>query len=320
MPRQADRASPAVVNMRLQRANEHDYSFSELGKLSFTTALRTDLPAGEPFIEYPKPMKTIRHFVAAAAVGLLAASAGAQTAPMPDLTLLRVGDRWEWRQFDNRTRLPEPGVSRVVIEEQGVRQFTVEGMRRALAYPYVGEPSARPWRVWPLEVGKRWPVDMNFERADGSTGNLKMDARVVAHEEVEVPAGKFMAFKIEYDGFVSVGSFHGRMADTFWYAPEARADVKQVRKLGNANFTRELVAYPRLAEQPVAAHGAVAPAVPVASSVPPAAPQAGASPAAAQPAADSRSNRLRELEQLRKEGLITPQEYEEKRKAILATL
>jgi len=260
-------------------------------------------------------MKTIERLAAAASVGLLAASAGAQTAPMPDLTLLNVGDRWEWRQIDNRTKLPEPAFSRVVIEEQGVRQFTMEGMRRTLAYPYVGEPSAKPWRVWPLEVGKRWPVDMNTVRADGATGTLKMDAQVVAYEEVEVPAGRFKAFKIEYDGFVSIAGFHGRMTDIFWYAPEARADVKQIRKVGNTNFTRELVAYPRPGEQPVAAQGAPSPAAPVASTAP-----AAASPAAPQSVPDSRANRLRELEQLRKEGLITSQEYEDKRKAILSTL
>lgn len=262
----------------------------------------------------------MKRLAAAAFIGLLGTTAAAQTAPMPDVMQLKVGEQWEWRQVDNRTRLQEAAITRVVVEEKGERLFFMEGMRRALAYPYIGEPSAKPWRVWPLEVGKRWSTDMDFVRADGAKGKLKMDARVVAHEEVEVPAGRFMAFKIEYDGFVTVGGWHGRMAETYWYAPAARADVKQLRKVGNTDFTRELMTYPRLGEQPVAAQGAAAAAVPT-SSPPAATPTApvAASPAV-QPAADSRMHRLRELEQLRKEGLITPQEYEDKRKAILSTL
>ena len=71
----------------------------------------------------------------------------------------------------------------------------VEGMQRPLDYPYLNEPSATPWRVWPLTVGKQWSVDVDYVRADRTTGNLKQDAGVVAYEEVNVPAGKFMAFK-----------------------------------------------------------------------------------------------------------------------------
>jgi hypothetical protein len=165
---------------------------------------------------------------------------------MPATSEFAVGDRWEWRQFDNRTKLDEPGFSRIVVEEKGVREFVYsDGRRRPLDDPYVGEPAAKPWRVWPLEVGKTWSSDMNFTRFDGVTGNLKQDARVLAYEEVQVPAGRFMAFKIEKDGYIRLANgFTGRMVDTFWYAPDARADVKHVRRVGNTDFTRELVKYP----------------------------------------------------------------------------
>ena len=36
---------------------------------------------------------------------LFASAVGAQSAPMPDVSAFAVGDRWEWRQFDNRTKL-----------------------------------------------------------------------------------------------------------------------------------------------------------------------------------------------------------------------
>ena len=74
------------------------------------------------------------------------------------------------------------------------------------------------------------------------------DAEVVAQEEVSVPAGKFMAFKIEYRGWYrnSRGS-SGKQNDTYWYAPEVKADVKHIRDDGYNMYTRELINYKRAA-------------------------------------------------------------------------
>jgi hypothetical protein len=67
------------------------------------------------------------------------------------------------------------------------------------------------------------------------------------------------------------------------------------------------------------------PPVPVATqarevAVTPVTAPAGAAPAVPTPAESPSVKRLRELQQLRKEGLITEQEYNEKRKAVLSTL
>lgn len=265
-------------------------------------------------------MKHVADWVLLSLLAVFASVPAAQTAPMPDLAQFQVGEQWEWRQFDSRTRLQEAAITRVVVEEKGERRFLMDGKLRALDYPYVGELPAKPWRAWPLEIGKQWSNELNYVRADGVPGVIKSDVRVVAHEEVEVPAGRFMAFRIQHDGFVTVGNWHGRIAETWWYAPAARADVKLLRKVANVDSTRELVTYPRPGDRSVVVQGATA-ATPPSSSA--AAPSPNAPPtaaAAAQPAADSHMRRLRELEQLRKEGLITPQEYEDKRKAILSTL
>ena len=188
----------------------------------------------------------MKRYLFAAAVCLIGSTGFAQTALMPDVNAFAVGDEWVWREIDNRTKLesPSPGRRVVIAEEQGLRKAVVDGVPRPLVYPYVFEPSSKPWRVWPLEVGKQWKTDVDFVPTNGGTGNLRLDARVVAYEEVVVPAGRFMAFKIEYDGFVRTGNFNGRLSDTFWYAPAARADVKHVRAVGNTDFTRELVKYP----------------------------------------------------------------------------
>jgi len=172
-----------------------------------------------------------------------AGAVAAQTTPLPDASRLTPGDTLEWRQVDNRTKLEESRITRTIVETNGVREVVYsDGLRRPVAFIFVGEPSAKPWRIWPLEVGKAWSHDTNWSRGDGVTGNTKQDARVVAYEEVVVPAGKFMAYRIEYDGWVTTSQgFRGRIADVYWFAPDALADVKHSRIVGNANFTRELV-------------------------------------------------------------------------------
>lgn len=255
-----------------------------------------------------------------AITGLFVSTAGAQSAALPDVSTFKVGELWEWRQIDNRTKLEESRTSTSVIEEKGVRAMMVDGIQRSLEFPFVFEPSSKPWRVWPLEVGKQWQIDVDYVRPDRTTGHLKQDARVVSYEEVTVPAGKFMAFKIEHDGYVHISNgFNGRLVDTFWYAPAARADVKHMRRVANQDFTRELVKYPAPSATPgqqlaTPPNLATPPTSSAATPTPPAPPTSLTSPDG------TRVSRLRELEQLRKEGLITQQEYEEKRKAVLSTL
>lgn len=251
---------------------------------------------------------------------LITSAVAAQSGALPDLSAFAVGERWEWRQVDNRSQREEGRRSAVVTDENGVRAMMVDGIQRPLPYLYVLEPSSKPWRVWPLEVGKKWSIDIDYVGSDGTKGNLKQEARVVAYEEVSVPAGKFMAFKIEQDGFVhtsplALQAFNGRIVDTYWYAPVARADAKHIRRVGTQYFTRELVKYPapHVTAQQLSPASAATPAGSNAAVQKP-------GPTTATTSQDSRLNRLRELEQLRKEGLITQHEYEEKRKAILSTL
>jgi hypothetical protein len=174
-------------------------------------------------------------------------SAHAQEAPMPSPDSFRKGDRWEWRQVDTRTQLEEGKRTRTVEEVDGVLKFSENGRHIAVSFPYLGPPGVKkPWRVWPLRVGASWQYDEDWTRPDGVTGNTKADVAVTAYEEVSVPAGKFMAFKIELKGFYrNARGGHGQQKDTFWYAPSAAADVKLMRDDGHNMWTRELTSYTR---------------------------------------------------------------------------
>jgi hypothetical protein len=107
----------------------------------------------------------------------------------------------------------------------------------------------QPWRVWPLAVGRRWKFEGTWARPDGVTGSSEQKVEVTAYEEVTVPAGKFMAFKIEHRGyFKNSNGNSGRQDDTYWYAPEAKMDVKQERKSGRPDWVIELASYTRPAQ------------------------------------------------------------------------
>ena len=184
----------------------------------------------------------------ALAVGLFAGagSAIAQKAEMPAPDSFKAGDKWEWRQVDNRTKLEEGQGTRTVVEVDGIRLFSDGTKNTPISTAFLGDPAPKPWRVWPLELGKKWVADFDWSRPDGVTGNTKQDAEVVAYEEVSTPAGKFMAYKIEYRGFFkNSNGRNGKQNDTYWYAPEVSADVKRVRDAGLNMNTRELTAYKR---------------------------------------------------------------------------
>lgn len=173
-----------------------------------------------------------------------------QKVDMPEPSAFTSGETWEWRQVDIRTKMEERRLTRTVADVDGVLQFTFSGDSNQPIAKYLVhsgyEVSSEPWRSWPLEIGKKWTFKADWKRADGMTGTTKQDVEVLAYEEVTVPAGKFMAYKIEHRGFYNNSrGYNGRQNDTFWYSPEARADVRHDRDDGYNLYTRELLSYPK---------------------------------------------------------------------------
>lgn len=178
-------------------------------------------------------------------------SVHAQTAEYPEPGLFTVGESWEWRQFDNRTKLEEGRLTRTVVVEDGILKFSNGSSAAPIAAVLTdgtNSHSDKPWRSWPIEVGKKWVFNADWKRPDGVTGNTKQDVSVVALEEVTVPAGKYLAYRIEHRGFFSNSrGVNGRQIDTYWYSPDVRADIKHVRDDGHNMYTRELTTYERAA-------------------------------------------------------------------------
>ena len=170
----------------------------------------------------------------------------AQKAEMPAISAFIAGDTWEWRQVDNRTKMEEKRRTRTTVDVNGKPLFrhSEEVGDSEISLSLLGTPASMSRIAWPLEVGKKWVFNGNWIRVDGVSGNTKQDAVVTAFEEITVPAGKFMAYKIEYRGWYQTsrpGS--GKQNDTFWYAPEVFAEVKHIRDDGFNQYTRELLSY-----------------------------------------------------------------------------
>lgn len=77
---------------------------------------------------------------------------------------------------------------------------------------------------FPLYVGKTW-VHQYVHEMKGSRQSYQREARakVVAWEQVRVPAGTFWAYRVEIEN-AWVG--HGVADETYWYAPEVGFTIK----------------------------------------------------------------------------------------------
>jgi hypothetical protein len=87
---------------------------------------------------------------------------------------------------------------------------------------------------FPLSVGKRWQYTSKWLfKPKSSQGSIAAAVSVVSYEPIEVPAGRFDAFKIEalaeLGGSSPSNTFYaGQATTTYWYAPAARAIVKSI--------------------------------------------------------------------------------------------
>jgi hypothetical protein len=94
-----------------------------------------------------------------------------------------------------------------------------------------------PLFVWPLEPGRRWQHRGVYEDRSGKR-QVNDSFLVVGVETVEVPAGRFDAFKV-------VRETDSRDSDQYWYAPEVGFYVKWAGRRGDIEFEEQLREYRR---------------------------------------------------------------------------
>jgi hypothetical protein len=197
----------------------------------------------------------------AAAVALFFAFGAcfAQTALKPDV---KVDDRWVYRSTDRRMKPPtsvyEIRVSFVdaraihaVIERQGSRKesdATWSSEWNAVVLPDEGVVEVEKGMFqFPLSPGRQYAAawDMRRPRAGAFHVRHERSVTVVGWEDVEVPAGKFRALKLQADGHYR--RFDRPAADearnTYWYVPQVKRWVKHVYRDATLETVEELYFY-----------------------------------------------------------------------------
>ena len=176
----------------------------------------------------------------------------AQTAERP---AVKVGDEWQFVEYFG-VPPAKPNRNWVVtsITPAGI-EGTMNGKPLLLTADLniVESPSHKhsDFRMlsFPLAVGKKWSCSNGgYNLIEQTPFTVEYNVTVIANERVRVPAGEFDAFKLEAKGRVGVNGppGPGAMEETrlYWYAPEARAIVKEeVRNPYRGAFTVELVTF-----------------------------------------------------------------------------
>lgn len=204
------------------------------------------LPTPPGVTPHRKPRIAMRAGTAVAALALAAWNAHAACdSPQAERPQVQVNDRWEFR-----TSLP--GSSNPLVLQHQVQAvqdlgggFTVAVRSNrmaqdapALLHRFDGDfnrlsreivpgesihyAPAFPLFRFPLQAGQQWQLDVQQTQTDEpGASRVQIQARVVGCEEVEVPAGRFQAWRIDA---VYLAGQH-RIESSYWYAPRAKRSV-----------------------------------------------------------------------------------------------
>ena len=177
---------------------------------------------------------------------LLLVSCSPSTTNKPSLNDYESGEKWVWnwkRTVEGEVRAQGEDLQEVV-DYNGVLGLWngVDTVRISTILDQ--KQSNTPFRDWPLFVGKKWKYESEWENNEGTKGKTSQDAEVVSYEELNVEAGNFMAYKIEYKGMVTNSrGYKGEMSDTWWYSPELKTYIKHVNNDGYGVYVNELIHY-----------------------------------------------------------------------------
>lgn len=183
-------------------------------------------------------------------IGAAAAQGGAPT--LAQAPVFKVGDRWKFERNDRRTGAKEAEFTRTIT---AVSATQIEGTDNSAKVAFntdlsVIENGAATYKgdtrfvAFPLAVGNKWTFKYDVvNKTNGTPSRWQLDATVVGYEKVKVPAGEFDAYKIEYKGYWNNdrNNRNGRVAQTAWFAPAARATVRTEFDDTYSNWVQQMV-------------------------------------------------------------------------------
>jgi uncharacterized caspase-like protein len=161
----------------------------------------------------------------------------------PGTDRFRVGDSWAMRRtnFLDGGKTTDLQASVTAIEGPRVLinggELIVDQMGGMLLNRFGAKDPALLGSPADLQVGKRWRSAFTNTRPGGPAARTFYEHRCVALEDLQVPAGRFKAFRVEAQG-ESVVQDHVRLLETVhWVDPVTmtmlRQDIKQTAKARN---------------------------------------------------------------------------------------
>ena len=170
----------------------------------------------------------------------LPALCAAQEAAVPKPEV-KVGDSWTYQRLGRKSNQPGRSTTRVTFVNERVIQTLTGNEGDETWTTDWNAVSTRSGNVYlpeqallrfPLRAGDSYPVVYETKAPRSGTGAAhsrhERTAKVVGWEEVQVPAGKFRALKIEVDGpFYRIDAgFSGSAKHVIWYVPSVKRWVK----------------------------------------------------------------------------------------------
>jgi uncharacterized caspase-like protein len=148
----------------------------------------------------------------------------------------RVGDRTAYVTRDGLTGIEKGRSTRVITKiENGFVEFndgrtilTVDGGVVRNRYIENMDPPRLDFPPGEFLVGAKWSSRSIQTMIDGSKVTRDEEVKIVAFEEVTVPAGTFKAFRFELQGSISNGE---RVRLTYWALPDWGSPIRTIREI-----------------------------------------------------------------------------------------
>lgn len=156
----------------------------------------------------------------------------------PGADRYKVGDQWDTRLVDH--------LARSAVQDRRARVTAIEGPRvivnggqlvlDQMGSTIVNDTGRKDPGVLfvpaQLQVGKRWRADFdNHPPGGGPPSRSYYDLHVAALDDIEVPAGRFRAFRIEGRGEALRANGGARLETTYWIDPQTMWGVRTVLRL-----------------------------------------------------------------------------------------
>jgi hypothetical protein len=179
------------------------------------------------------PLACMTIFATACAGGFSGSTAPVPCPPVMDTPILSPGDTWTWRYNDGhrwrqtydavtpdgllRGRGPGARGAYYFDRAHTLRKVYIDGTWLTWAtpdFPEIGQPELE----FPLVVGKRWTTTW-YRYA---STEIAQDSWVAGCEQVTVPAGTFVAVRIEVSRREARSASAAFQRYTLWYAPAVK--------------------------------------------------------------------------------------------------